>query len=158
MSWADKRLSVSHIGGDSAIGDLLLGRMHGAGDAASCGVHERFGGGQSVDEVAGATRSVFGFFPSGRVADGVGARAVGELERIGKIAADTFDASEVVLACATEFGRHIHCANDADEIAHGCCGEWLFTPGDHLNECTVTRGRGEHQNYEPFFSGNAGDF
>ena len=110
---------------------------------------ERFGGGQGIDEVASAERGVFSLFPGCGVTDGVGARAVGELEGIGEIAADTFDAGEVVLACATEFGRHIHCADDADEIAHGSCGEWLFTPGDHLNECTVNRGRCEHQNYEP---------
>lgn len=83
------------------------------------------------------------------MADGVGPSAVGKFEGIGEIAPDTFDTGEFVLTGAAEFGRHIHCADDADEIAHGCCGEWLFTPGDHLNECNVFVVRGEHQNYEP---------
>lgn len=110
---------------------------------------ERFGGRESIDEVAGAARCFLGFFPRSGVADGVGSRAVGEFEGIGEIAADALDAGEFVFATAGEFGGHIHCADDADEVADSSCGKWLFAAGDHLNECNVLQVEGEHQNYEP---------
>lgn len=114
-------------------------------------MQERFGWREGIDEVASATRSVFSLLPRCGITDGVGPGAAGKFERIGEITADSFDARQLVFASSGEFGRHIHCANDADEVAHRRSRKWLFTPGDHLNECTVFALNGEHQKNEPLF-------
>jgi hypothetical protein len=96
-----------------------------AANSEDGGLDERRSGHRDADDARQAFGRHFGVIPGGAMADGVGCRLAGELERVVELCADGRELVELRLLSVLALARCEERTADPEEVAHGFDGKGL---------------------------------